>query len=123
MTASTQDMDGRQATLRRSVARAQIAPYGLDAAVDVVELAVDPVEGRVDLIQFGVELGDPLLRLGVKVVLHTATSQKQGPVHRTYGRGPDRRRVLEVLDRDAREPHVGAHDDGDYAVGDDGRIR
>ena len=92
MTASTQDMDGRQATLRRSAARAQIAPWGLEAAVDVVELAVDPVEGRVDLIQFGVELGDPLLRLGVEVVLHAATRQKQRPVHRTYGRGPDRRR-------------------------------
>src|SRR5450759_2745179 len=98
MTASTQDMDGRQATLRRSAARAQIALNGLEAAVDVVELAVDPVEGRVDLIQFRVELGDPLLRLGIEVVLDAAARQKQCPVHRTYGRGTDRRRVLKVLD-------------------------
>src|SRR5665811_354567 len=97
MAASTQDMDGRQATLRRSVARAQIAPYGLEAAVDVVELAVDPVEGRVDLIQFGVELGDPLLRLGVKVVLHAATRQKQRPVHRTYGRAVGSSRCSTVM--------------------------
>ncbi|HEY5485053.1 MAG TPA: hypothetical protein VIK31_14805 [Propionibacteriaceae bacterium] len=70
-----------------------------------------------DPIQFRVELGDPLLRQGVEVVLHATTRQQQGPVHCTYGRGTDRRRIVEVLDRDAREAHVRAHDDGD-----DGRV-